>query len=128
MKYLSDYMKDATTQLYAAKGAFFAFSAAQLEEKRVPGVEYSTLSTGLIVPVGNELAVWDGYETIYKNAIAMDIAENGKDAIIRRELFNHECFYDCEVARAIDALADYKFPREDIVAAYQHILTTEDTD
>jgi hypothetical protein len=128
MKYLSDYMRDAQTELLNKLGAFFAFGDEQFKEKRVEGVEYQQMASGLIVPKENALAVWEGFETILNNAIAQDIAENGKEAIIRRELFNHECFYDGEIARAIDALEMYKFPKEEIIAMYNHILKTEDTD
>lgn len=128
MKYLSDYMRDAQTELLNKLGAFFAFGDEQFKEKRVEGVEYQQMASGLIVPKENALAVWEGFETILNNAIAQDIAENGKEAIIRRELFNHECFLDGEIARAIDALEMYKFPKEEIIAMYNHILKTEDTD
>lgn len=128
MKYLSHYTQEAQTKLFNDLGVFFAFSNSQLEEKRVEGIEYCTLGSGLIVPVGNEQAVIDGMEIIHRNAIAKDIEENGKAQIIRRELFNHECFYDGDVNRCFEALEDYGFTKLDIIEAYKHIRETEEVD
>lgn len=116
MEYLSDYMQETQTELYKRLGAFFAFGNEQFEEKRVEGVEYCQMASGLIVPNENALAVVEGFENILNNAIDQDLAENGKAAIIRRELFNHECFYDGEINWAIDALSIYKFPKAEIIA------------
>lgn len=128
MKYLSNYMQDAQTQLFANVGAFFAFSNQQFDEKKVEGVEYSQLGSGMIVPKGKEQEVMDSLDSIYKTSIAQDIAENGKEGVIRRELFNHECFYDGGISRCIEALSDYGFTREEIIKAYNHIRATQEVD
>jgi len=128
MKYLSDYTKAAQTELFSTLGAFFAFSNAQLEESRVEGVEYCSLGSGLIVPVTNARQLVDGLENITKEGIEKDLAENGKAGVIRRELFNHECFYDGDVSRCINALEDYGIPKNEVVRVYNHIRTTEDVE
>lgn len=128
MKYLSHYMQASQTKLFSDLGVFFAFSNSQFEEKRVDGVEYCTLGSGLIVPKGNAQAALDGMEVIRKKAIAQDIEENGKDNIIRRELYNHECFYDGDLSRCLDALIDYGYTKKDVIVAYNHIRATEEVD
>lgn len=36
--------------------------------------------------------------------IAKDILKNGKEALIRRELFFRECFWDVDIERCVDEL------------------------
>lgn len=127
MQSLGYYMNVAQHDLYKSLGAIFAPTQELFEKNRTENVEYRALASGMYVPVANALSVYESFETILNNAIAMDIAANGKEAIIRRELLSQHCFFDGEVARGINALACYKFPREDIVSVYNTILANEDT-
>lgn len=126
MKHLNDYTGEAITQLLNSTGSFFAFSGLQLEEKKKEGVDYCSLGGGLVVPVANAQLVVDGLEEATKKGIQDDIAENGIEAIIRREIFNHECFFTGDIAECCDALKVYGVSRQDIRDQYDRIRSTED--
>lgn len=126
MKYLSDYASEKQSQAFKELGAFFAFSNKQFDEAKKEGVKYSSMGSGLICPVGNEQKLYDRLNEIQKEAIAQDVAENGKNAIIHRELFNHECFYTGDVCDCVDTLEEYGYTYDDIYQVYSHICKTED--
>ncbi len=84
------------------------------------------MGAGLICPVDKTKQLFDRLEQINKEGVAQDIAENGKEAIIRRELFNHECFYVGDIIDCVEKLADYGYSYDDIYQVYSHICKTED--
>ncbi|WP_048662758.1 DUF7659 family protein, partial [Vibrio crassostreae] len=90
MKYLSHYIQDKQTQAFNEAGAFFAFSNQQFDDEKKEGVKYASLGMGLICPTDNVRQLMIRLYSIAQEGIAEDIKENGKKAIIRRELFNHE--------------------------------------
>lgn len=126
MKYLSDYTQEKQTALFNETGAFFAFSNQQFDEAKKDGVKYCRITMGLICPVENTQKLIEGLESIQREGIAQDIKENDKTAIIRRELFNHECFYTNDITDCVDKLAEYSFTRDDIQNVFNHIRATED--
>ncbi len=128
MKYLSDYINDKQTQAFNELGAFFAFSNKQFDEAKKEGVKYSSMGAGLICPVGNEKQLYERLDEIHREGIALDIEENGKKAIIRRELFNHECFYTNDISDCVEKLDRYGFSYDEIYTEFNHIRTTEDVD
>jgi len=119
MKYLSDYTKEAQTELFTNLGAFFAFSNEQLNAKRVKCIKYVSLGSGLICPKVNAATLHLGLREVQAAGIKADIAENGINAIIKRELYNHEAFYTGEIEDTIDALEDYDVTREQVMAIYR---------
>ena len=126
MKYLTHYTEEAVTELLRKTGAFFAFGNAQFEEKQVEGVTYCSLGAGMICPRDNAQELVDGLENITLAGIQKDLEENGRAAVIRRELFNHECFYVGSIEGAVDALAPYGISEQEVKTIYSHILSTED--
>lgn len=126
MKYLSHYVEAAQTKLFNETGTFFAFSNKQYEDGKKEGVEYASLGAGIICPKENVKALVAGLETINAQGIAQDLAENGKDAIIERELHNHEAFYVGSVADTLGALEGYGITREEIVRVYNRVAPTID--
>lgn len=118
MKSLCDYTRDAHTALFEETGTFFAFSQSQLSEKQVEGVEYCSLGGGMIVPKENAKRVVQSLEKITKDAIAQDLTENGKEAIIKRELVNYECYYICDISDCVEALERYEITEQEIRAVY----------
>ena len=110
MKTLSNYSQENQSALFNETGVFFAFSDDQFNEAKKEGVKYVSLGRGIICPKQNVDKLLDGLKQISIKAIAQDIAENGAEAIIRRELWNHESFYDWDFSRAIDSLKCYEFP------------------
>lgn len=126
MKYLSDYTQQAQTDLFDELGVFFAFSNQQFEEARKQGIEYVSLGMGMIVPECNAKSLVERLVDIQKEGIKQDIAENGKHAIIRRELFNHECFYTGDVWDCVEKLEEYGYRYDDIYQVYSDICKKED--
>jgi len=119
MKYLSNYMEEKQTKLFEETGTFFAFSNKQYKEKAKKDVKYINMGNGMITEKPNVEKLIKGLDIIYKEAIQEDIEENGKDAIILRELENHECFYVGNIEEAVRKLEDYPFTEDDISHIYQ---------
>lgn len=119
MKYLSDYMQERQTVAFEQYGAFFAFSREQIEAKRQEGVKYVADGSGLICPKDNYEAFSKEIDTIYKESIQLDISENGIEAIIKRELSNHECYYTGEIDEAVEALKDYGITCEQVFHVFK---------
>jgi hypothetical protein len=111
---LSLYTQEAMSKLFSDTGAFFAFSNQQFSEKRQPGVQYSSLGAGLIVPVANVKTLVDEMDKISEAGIAKDLEANSKETIILRELNNFECFYTGDITDCCDALKDYGITAEEI--------------
>ncbi|ENM5760126.1 hypothetical protein ACQ902_003913 [Vibrio mimicus] len=126
MKSLIHYTQDKQTELFNQIGAFFAFSNEQFNEAKKEGVRYVNFGAGLIAPNENAKMLLQQLEKINAEGIAQDIAENGKQAIIRRELFNYECFYTGDICNCVDALQDYGYSYDDIYQVYRHICKSED--
>ena len=126
MKYLSHYIQDKQTQAFNDAGAFFAFSNQQLDEAKKEGVKYVSLGMGVICPVDNAKQLMTRLDSIAQEGIAEDIKENGKKAIIRRELFNHECFYTNEICDCVEKLEGYGISYDEIYEVFNHIRKTED--
>ena len=124
MKTLQSYIEAAQTKLFNDTGAFFAFSNKQFNECRKEGVKYASLGAGLICPSDKAQMLVDGLESIIKSGIAQDIAENGIDKIIARELANYEAFYTYEIDDTVDALEDYGITREQVQAVFKRIANT----
>lgn len=113
------------SELFDKLGAFFAFGDKQFEEKRKPGIEYVSCGAGLICPKGSARELLQGLKTIHEAGIAQDIAENSIDAIIERELYNHEAFYTWEIDQTADALEDYPITREQIQAKFEELAAQQ---
>lgn len=112
--------------LFKETGAFYAFSKKQLNEKKEVGVKYASLGGGLICPLSEAEKVNAGMNTIYKNGIQEDKEANGIEGIIKRELFNYECFYTGEIDDCVDALESYEITQEEILAVFLKLRPTVD--
>ena len=121
MKYLSDYTQEATTKALNAHGAFWAFSQSQFNEQKKEGVKYVTMGSGLVCKSGHSQALADDLDAVRAAGIAQDIAENGLDGIIKRELYNHECFYtgDWQECAVQGAFSGYDIPDADVLRVYR---------
>ena len=106
------------TELFNQYGVFFAFSNEQFEKGKKEGVIYSQLGAGMLCPKDNVKSFCADHERVVADGIAEDIRANGKDAIIRRELYSYECFYTGDIDDCVDAVECYGFTRADVVAEY----------
>ena len=119
MKYLTDYTQEAQTALFKELGVFFAFSDKHFEEKKKPLTLYMNMGQGMVAPIVNADEVRRRLSEIYQAGIAADLAENGKEAIIRRELNNYECGYSQDITPCVDALVDYDITEEEIMTQFR---------
>jgi hypothetical protein len=126
MKYLSNYVEAKQSALFAKTGTYFAFSQKQYDEGKKEGINYVSLGAGIICPKENFTELTEGLETIQQAGMAQDLAENGKDAIILRELHNHESFYCGDIEDTVYALEDYGITRTEIIAVYDRVAPTID--
>ncbi|MFA0719455.1 hypothetical protein AB4622_26240 [Vibrio splendidus] len=126
MKYLSHYIQAKQTQAFNEAGAFFAFSTKQFDEAKKEGVKYASLGMGLICPVDNAKQLMTRLDSIAQEGIVEDIEENGKKAIIRRELFNHECFYTNDICDCVEKLEGYGISYDEVYEVFNHIRKEED--
>jgi len=120
MKYLSHYVEAKQTLLFERTGAFFAFSKSQLEDgsKGRPKADFVSLGGGLLAPKENVKDLVNGLSEINSEGIAADIAENGKPAIIQRELGNYETQLSGDMSETVEALVDYDISEADIKKEY----------
>jgi hypothetical protein len=122
MKYLSDYMEEKQTALFNKTGAIFAFSSKQFNEQKKQGVKYTILDGGIICPTENITELENGLESIFNEAIKQDFQENGKEAIIKRELSNYECYYTGNISEAVRVLKDYGIEKAEIIPIFKKEL------
>jgi hypothetical protein len=118
MKTLSSYTEARTTELLNTCGAFFAFGQKQMDEQKVEGITYISMGGGLVVPVIYAVQFSRGFKLIVSESIAQDIAENGKPAIIRRELANHEAQITSDISDTVEALEGYGITEEEVQAQW----------
>ena len=111
-------MEQQQTAAFERYGAFFAFSDKQLKEKRVKGIKYVSLFSGLIAPKDNAKRLLEELEAITDNYIKRDIKENGKTAIIERELANHEAGYTYSIDDTVTALESYGITVAEVQAVF----------
>lgn len=114
MKFLSHYTEKGTSAALEKYGAFFAFSNEQFDRSKVENIKYVNAGRGLIVPENNLDDLINELDKVYEEAVKEDIAENGIDNIIKRELANYECYYTGRIADAVDALVDYNVSEDEI--------------
>ena len=107
MKYLSDYLEKAQTEAFETTGSFFAFGQKQFNERKIEGVKYVNMGTGLVCPKGKEKELQTLLDIAYEEAIIADVKENGAYAIIQREYFNHECQIVMDRSAMLDAIAGH---------------------
>lgn len=107
-------MEEKQTLALDNAGAFFAFGQKQFDEKKKSGVIYVSMGAGLICPKENAKILNDELNKIYIDSIKQDFAENGSNAIIEREYFNHETQITMDNQSVIDLMTDYKkhFPAD----------------
>ncbi|UUA75157.1 DUF7659 family protein [Cellvibrio sp. QJXJ] len=90
VKNLYDYIDELQNKLLADNGAFFATPTAWAQKQKVEGVSYvglKTLLSGCVLcPADNASELDEKLKCIRQTAIAYDLAKNGKDGVIQREI------------------------------------------
>jgi hypothetical protein len=120
MKYLSDYMEDAQSELFERTNTIFAFSKKQFDEQKKEGVKYVNMGQGMITDAEYVVDVINGLDDILKDAMAQDLKENGKERVILRELANHEAYYTGEIDATYDELKKYDITEEEIMKMFRN--------
>lgn len=114
MKNLRTYTNEKINHLFAKYNGFFAFSQKQYQEAKKEDIKYVARGGGLYHEAGKSKQFDVEYELMIKEAIAQDLKENGKKAIIERELVNHECYYTCDISDAVAKLSNYNISHDEI--------------
>jgi len=125
MKFLRDYLDDKQSAIFKEHGAYFAFSNEQHKEQATEGVKYVHIGAGLICPKLQAKSLIDALDKSYKEGIAEDMEENGKQAIIERELWNHEAIYVYSTESTIDALKSYPITEAEIIAVFRELCNLQ---
>lgn len=136
MKYLSDYTQEAQTKLFEELGVFFAFDDKQFEEGveknkhlKPEGTKWSSIGMGCYLPSVNLEKFNERMEANTAEAIKQDLAENGREGVLERELGNYEIGYawdgvhDMNFRSGIDG---YGFTEEEIATAYKKHMATHE--
>ena len=118
MKYLCTYMEDKQTALFEETNTFFAFSRKQFNEGKKEGIIYINMGRGMLTDKRYVKKLINGLDKIYKDSIQQDIKENGIDAIIKRELANHEAWYTMDITDTKEKLKDYPIKEDQIIKIF----------
>lgn len=116
MKFLNHYCEAAQTKAMDAAGAFFAFNKEQFSQGNPNGVRVVHLGAGLYCPTANADSLYEAIVNARREGIAQDIAENGLEKCIMRELGNHEYGITHDITDTMEALADYPGVSAELVA------------
>ncbi len=120
MKYLSDYIEDAQSELFKRTNTIFAFSKKQFDEQKKEGVKYVNMGQGMLTDKKYVEDVINGLHKIAKEGMAKDLKENGKERVILRELANHEAYYTGEIDATYEALKNYGITQEEIMKMFRN--------
>lgn len=118
MKNLSTYIDEKINHLLIKYNGFFAFSEKQFEEAKKENMKYVCRGAGLYHEAGKSEEFDEDFKLIIKEAIEQDLKENGKEAIIERELENYECYYTNDISNAVIHLKDYDITYDEIKAVF----------
>ena len=118
MKTLSTYTEKKINHLFSKYNGFFAFSQKQFEEAKKENINYVSRGAGLYHEEGKSKEFDADYKLMIKEAIDQDLKENGKEAIIERELMNYECYYSYDITDAVAKLSDYNITYDEIRAEF----------
>ena len=122
MKYLQDYINEAQTKLFDKYGVFFAFGEEQWDDQVNPELtkaDYFHITAGMYCPKENTNDFLTDHAKVVAQGRHNDIAENGLNAIVRRELNNYECYYTGDIEDAVEALKGYPVNKEDVLKIYR---------
>ena len=118
MKNLSTIINEKINHLLIKYNGFFAFSEKQFEEAKKENIKYVWRGAGLYLEAGKSEEFDEDFKSIIKEAIEQDLKENGKEAIIERELENYECYYTNDISNAVIHLKDYDITYDEIKAVF----------
>lgn len=104
----------ANAALFEKYGAFFAITQAQFDKQAKPGIEYTQLVAGLIVPSEHAETLAAKTQANIDEYHKGDLARNGKKNIIWRELANYECQINMSALDAIEALEAYGITEDEV--------------
>ena len=114
MKYLTHYIEDANSAAFRKHGAFFCFDDKDFKERKEEGKVYVNLRHGLLCPKESAAELMMDLSKNYKEGVKKDLEENGKEAIIRRELSNHEAYYSWDYDKVAEGLKDYGITLDEV--------------
>ncbi len=128
MNYLSHYLQSKQQAAFSKHGAFFAYKAKDFRDRAQPDVKYKNLLMGGYCPEQNFESLLADLKTARAEAIKEDKAENGKEAIIRRELVNYECGITSDISEVVECMKDYGYTKADVIEQYNDLFYGDNAD
>ena len=119
MKYLQDIIQERQSACFKKHGAFFAFSDKQFNEAKDPNIpldQYCNGPFGMIMPKDNAKAFGKEINQIIADGMKEDIELHGVNAVIVRELNNHEAYYTGDISSTVEALYGYPGIDRELIA------------
>lgn len=118
MKYLSHYIDEGLKDLYKKYDAFTAFSNARFHEMKQDNMQYVKVGSATFVPKDRAEEFIKKLDKHVDDARKQDIAENGVDGVILRELRNHECFFTGDYIPALEACEPYGITEDMVLIVF----------
>ena len=88
-------------------GIFWAFNQKQYDESAKEGVTYVRMPAGELCPKEHAKAYVEEACEIINNGVKRQVEEQGAEAIIRDEFFNHECQITMDISSMKEAIATH---------------------
>lgn len=109
------------SEVFKKYNVFFAFSEAQVQEQKQPGIKYS-YSSDLNMFFNSETPgnIFEEMTAAVDKAREIDKQQNSKEAIILRELLNYECFYTGNPSDAITLLEEYNYTKKEVLEVFNN--------
>ena len=109
------------SEVFKKYGVFFAFSEAQVQEQKQPGVKYAYSSDlNMFYNIETPGNIFEEMTAAVDKGREIDKQQNGKDEIILRELLNYECFYTGNPGDAITRLEEYNYTKEEVLEVFNN--------
>ena len=121
--------EEKATEIMDKYGMFFCFGDKQFHEKKVKGVEYTSLLGWGVCPVENRDAFIKEFRAFNLAYAKGELEKYGEEKIIMHELRNHEFQLCPDVERVAEALAVYGLNESHVrkyVPAYMKLCNEND--
>lgn len=119
MKTLAHYLDDGLRELYKEYEAFTAFSTARFHEMKQDGLSYVKIGAGVFCPKDVSTEFIEKLNKHKSESRKRDIAENGKDGVILRELINFNCYFTGDHTPAFEAVESYGITEDEVIMVFE---------
>lgn len=118
MKTIAHYIDEILRDLMKECEAFTAFSNFRFHEMKQDEVRYVKVGAGIYCPKDYAEYFIKAYNKHESDARKKDIAENGKDGVIIRELKLHDCFNTGDHTPALEAVEGHGITEDEVLMVF----------